>query len=139
METMRRRFTEFSRVAIEFMKRVWLPDVVHCHDWQTALVPVLLRTQHAVDPAVRSLPTVLTIHNLGYQGVFPVTALRRAGLPEDFSRGRFGVLRSRELPEGRSAFCRLSHYGQPQIREGDSKPPNTDGAWKAWSKAAETG
>ena len=41
------RFAEFSRVAIEFMKRVWLPDVIHCHDWQTALVPLLLRTQHA--------------------------------------------------------------------------------------------
>ena len=76
------RFTEFSRVAIEFMKRIWLPDVVHCHDWQTALVPVLLRAQHGADPAVRTLPTVLTIHNLGYQGVFPVTSLRRAGLPE---------------------------------------------------------
>ncbi|HWF37948.1 MAG TPA: glycogen/starch synthase, partial [Candidatus Acidoferrales bacterium] len=80
------RFTEFSRAAIEFMKRIWLPDVVHCHDWQTALVPMLLRTQHASDPTVRSLPTVLTIHNLGYQGVFPVTALRRAGLPESLFR-----------------------------------------------------
>ena len=47
------RFAEFSRVAIEFMKRVWLPDVIHCHDWQSALVPVLLRTQHANDPVVR--------------------------------------------------------------------------------------
>ena len=75
------RFTEFSRVAIEFMKRVWLPDVVHCHDWQSALVPVLLSTQHASDPAVRSLPTVMTIHNLGYQGLFPETAMRRCGLP----------------------------------------------------------
>jgi starch synthase len=75
------RFTEFSRVAIEFAKRVLLPDVIHCHDWQTALVPVLLRTQHANDPAVRSLPVVLTIHNLAYQGIFPQAALRRAGLP----------------------------------------------------------
>jgi starch synthase len=75
------RFTEFSRAAIEFMKRVWLPDVVHCHDWQAALVPVLLRTQHAEDLAVRSLPVVLTIHNLGYQGLFPETALRKCGLP----------------------------------------------------------
>ena len=65
------RFAEFSRAAIEFMKRVWLPDVVHCHDWQSALVPVLLRTQHAHDPAVRSLPVVLTIHNLGLPGSFP--------------------------------------------------------------------
>ncbi|MGB6977755.1 MAG: glycogen synthase GlgA [Candidatus Acidiferrales bacterium] len=76
------RFTEFSRAAIEFMKRVWLPDLVHCHDWQTALVPVLLRTQHAGDPAVRNLPVVFTIHNLGYQGLFPQTAVREAGLPQ---------------------------------------------------------
>jgi starch synthase len=75
------RFAEFSRVAIEFAKRVLLPDVIHCHDWQTALVPVLLRTQHAADPAVRSLPVVLTVHNLAYQGIFPQSALRKAGLP----------------------------------------------------------
>ncbi|MGH9690262.1 MAG: glycogen synthase GlgA [Candidatus Acidiferrales bacterium] len=76
------RFTEFSRAAIEFMKRVWLPDVVHCHDWQSALVPVLLRTQHVADPAVRSLPVVFTIHNLGYQGLFSEAALRQCGLPQ---------------------------------------------------------
>lgn len=75
------RFTEFSRTAIEFLKRVWLPDVVHCHDWQSALVPVLLRTQHTGDPAVRSLPVVLTVHNLGYQGLFPEAALSNSGLP----------------------------------------------------------
>ena len=76
------RFGEFSRLAIEFAKRVWLPDVIHCHDWQAALVPVILRTQHTNDPVVRSLPVVLTIHNLAYQGVFPRTALRKIGLPE---------------------------------------------------------
>ncbi|HXQ25387.1 MAG TPA: glycogen synthase GlgA [Candidatus Acidoferrales bacterium] len=77
------RFAEFSRAAIEFMKRVWLPDVVHCHDWQSALVPVLLRTQHGTDPVVRSLPVVFTIHNLGYQGVFPQEAMRKIGLPDN--------------------------------------------------------
>jgi starch synthase len=76
------RFAELSRVAIELMKRVWLPDVIHCHDWQAALVPVFLRAQHASDPLVRSLPVVLTIHNLGYQGTFPQAALRKIGLPE---------------------------------------------------------
>jgi len=76
------RFAEFSRVAIEFMKRVWLPDVVHCHDWQASLVPVLLRTQHAADRAVRSLPVILTIHNLAYQGVFPPDSLQKINLPE---------------------------------------------------------
>lgn len=76
------RFTEFSRAAVEFAKRVWLPDVIHCHDWQTALVPVLLRTQYARDPVTRSLPVVLTLHNLGYQGIFPPEALRASGLPD---------------------------------------------------------
>jgi len=76
------RFAEFSRVAIEFAKRVWLPDVIHCHDWQSALVPVLLRTQHSTDPAVRSLPVVFTIHNLAYQGLFPYSELRNIGLPD---------------------------------------------------------
>jgi starch synthase len=76
------RFAEFSNVAIEVMKRVWLPDVVHCHDWQSALVPVLLRTQHAADPVVRSLPVILTIHNLGYQGHFPRETMRAVGLPD---------------------------------------------------------
>jgi starch synthase len=76
------RFAEFSRVAIEFAKRVWLPDVIHCHDWQSALVPVLLRTQYSEDRAVRSLPVVFTIHNLGYQGLFPYSALGAINLPD---------------------------------------------------------
>lgn len=76
------RFAEFSRAAVEFAKRVWLADVLHCHDWQAALVPVILRTQHADDRVVRSLPVVFTIHNLAYQGLFPYTALRDIGLPD---------------------------------------------------------
>jgi len=76
------RFAEFSRVAIEFAKRVWLPEVIHCHDWQSALVPVLLRTQHVNDPVMRSLPVVFTIHNLGYQGLFPYSDLAKIGLPD---------------------------------------------------------
>lgn len=77
------RFAEFSRSAIEFVKRVWLPDLIHCHDWQSALVPVFLRTQHVEDPVVRSMPVVFTIHNLGYQGLFPYAALRNIGLPDN--------------------------------------------------------
>jgi starch synthase len=76
------RFTEFSRTAIEFVKRVWLPDVIHCHDWQTALVPLLMRTQYREDPVTRNLPVVLTIHNLAYQGMFPRAVLKTTGLPE---------------------------------------------------------
>ena len=70
------RFAEFSRAAIEFAKRVWLPDVLHCHDWQSALVPVLLRTQYRRRSALAPIPVVFTIHNVVYQGLFPRTVLR---------------------------------------------------------------
>ena len=75
------RFSEFSRAAIEIAKRVWPADVIHCHDWQTALVPVLLRTSYNDDPLVRDIPVVFTIHNMGYHGLFGREAVERAGIP----------------------------------------------------------
>jgi starch synthase len=76
------RFVTFSRAAIEFAKQVWTPDLFHCHDWQAALVPILLRTVYAADPAVNQIPVVLTIHNLSYQGHFGPEVMARLGLPE---------------------------------------------------------
>ncbi|HVB35031.1 MAG TPA: glycogen synthase GlgA [Patescibacteria group bacterium] len=76
------RFAEFSRAAIEFAKLVWRPDVIHCHDWQTALLPVFLRTLYASDPVLSATACVLTIHNMGYQGLFERSVLGRVGLPE---------------------------------------------------------
>jgi len=75
------RYTEFSRAAIELAKQIWMPDVIHCHDWQTAMVPVLLKTSYGDDPVVRDLPVVFTIHNMGYHGLFPREVLDRAGIP----------------------------------------------------------
>jgi starch synthase len=75
------RFSEFSRAAIEIAKHVWPPDLFHCHDWQAAPVPVLLRTSYGDDPAVKDLPVVFTIHNMGYQGLFGREVLDLAGLP----------------------------------------------------------
>jgi starch synthase len=80
------RFAEFSRAAIEFCKRVWMPNVIHCHDWQTGLVPVLLRTQYERDTAFKQVPVLFTIHNMGYQGEFPKEAMEKAGLAEDLFR-----------------------------------------------------
>jgi starch synthase len=76
------RYATLSRGAIEFAKQVWTPDVFHCHDWQTALVPALLRSVYASDPAVNQIPVVFTIHNLAYQGVFDPDVLERVGLPD---------------------------------------------------------
>jgi starch synthase len=76
------RFAEFSGAAIEFCKHVWMPDVIHCHDWQTGLVPVLLRTRYAKDEALKELRVVFTIHNMGYHGAFPRDTMKKIGLPE---------------------------------------------------------
>ncbi len=75
------RYGEFCRVAIEIAKHFWQPDVIHCHDWQAALVPILLRTSYAADPVARSLPVVFTIHNMGYHGQFGLNSLGTADLP----------------------------------------------------------
>ncbi len=76
------RYAEFCEAALEFCKRVWMPDVIHCHDWQAGLVPVLLRTRYAKDDVLKALPVVFTIHNMGYHGAFPRETLKKIGLPE---------------------------------------------------------
>src|SRR6266568_388457 len=69
------RFALFCRAVLEASKILGVPDVFHCHDWQSALLPVLLRTAYAEDPAFRDAATVFTIHNVGYQGLFPPETL----------------------------------------------------------------
>jgi starch synthase len=77
------RFALYSRAVLEASKALGVPDVFHCHDWQSALVPVLLRSVYAQDPAFRGVPVVFTIHNIGYQGLFPPDTLPLLGLPWD--------------------------------------------------------
>jgi starch synthase len=75
------RYSEFCRVAIEIAKNYWRADLVHCHDWQAALVPILLRSAYDNDRVARSLPVVFTIHNMGYHGQFGRDVLARADIP----------------------------------------------------------
>src|SRR5947207_13167016 len=77
------RFALYSRAVIEASKVLGVPDVFSCHDWQSAFIPVFLRTVYANDPALRSVSTVFTIHNMGYQGLFPPEILPLLQLPED--------------------------------------------------------
>jgi len=77
------RFALFSRAVLEASKILGVPHVFHCHDWQSALVPVMLRTLYAEDPAFRDVGTVFTIHNMGYQGLFPPDILPLLMLPWD--------------------------------------------------------
>jgi starch synthase len=80
------RFAVLSRGALEYARlRGRRPSIVHAHDWQAALAPVYLRTVLADDPLLGGVPSVLTIHNLAFQGLFPPDILRWIGLgPEQF-------------------------------------------------------
>src|SRR5579864_5823660 len=75
------RFALYSRAVLEASKILGVPRVFHCHDWQSALVPVLLRTSYAGDPVFQSTATLFTIHNIGYQGIFPPDILPLLMLP----------------------------------------------------------
>ena len=77
------RYGEFCRAAIEISKHLWPADVFHCHDWQAALLPVFLRTIYGDDPAVKDLPVVFTIHNMGYHGQFRRDVLATTGIPAE--------------------------------------------------------
>jgi starch synthase len=77
------RFALFSRAVLEATKVLGVPQIFHCHDWQAALIPVLLHTQYATDPAFRDVATVFTIHNMGYQGLFSPDTLPLLTLPWD--------------------------------------------------------
>jgi starch synthase len=77
------RFGLLSRTVIEASKILGVPDVFHVHDWQTAILAVLLRYTYYFDPMLRHVPVVLTIHDVAYQGWFPPQTIEKLLLPWD--------------------------------------------------------
>ncbi len=76
------RFLYFARALLKVPHATGFhPDVWHLNDWQTALLPPLLRSVYRDDPELSPAATVVTIHNLAYQGVFPPRELAHAGVP----------------------------------------------------------
>ena len=96
------RFVFFNRAVVEFLLQARLEvDVIHCHNWPTALIPVFLRTHYRDWPAFKSVATVFTIHNAAYQGEFPPESLKLTGLNWDYFtpqrlsfNGRFNFLKA---------------------------------------------
>ncbi len=77
------RFSFFSRAVIEAAKALGLkPDVIHCNDWQTGLIPAYLRDAYRNDPALSKAAVVFTIHNIAYQGLFDRGLYGITGLSE---------------------------------------------------------
>jgi starch synthase len=96
------RFLLLSRAALKACGPLgFRPDIVHCHDWHTALLPLYLKATCASDPALAAARSVLTVHNLGYQGVIGHAEAHRLGLGEAVDR-----LDPREAAEGRINLLR---------------------------------
>lgn len=65
------RYAFFCRAVLEVLPYLdFVPEIIHCHDWQTGMIPVLLKTHFAWDPTYQPIKTMFTIHNLKYQGIF---------------------------------------------------------------------
>ncbi len=92
------RFAVFARAALGVARFLFRTDILHCHDWQSALVPVYLKTMLASDPTFLGVKTLFTIHNLGYQGLFPKTALAEVALNASVYR-----------PDGMEFFGKVSY------------------------------
>ena len=92
------RFAVFARAALGIARHLFRTEIFHCHDWQAGLIPAYLRTTFATDPTYLGCRTVFTIHNLGYQGLFPKSALGEAALDP----GLF-------TPDGLEFFGRVSY------------------------------
>ncbi len=96
------RFALLSRAALECCQRMgWGPHIVHCNDWHTALVPLYLKTLYSWDQLFRNTKTVLTIHNIAYQGVFPAEVVGNLGLT-DYA----GLLFQQDLAAGAVGFLK---------------------------------
>ena len=96
------RFALLSHAALAACQHLqWAPDVVHAHDWHAALLPLLVKTSFAWDRLFSKTRSVLTVHNIGYQGVFSSEAVDRLGLA-----GERHLLDQDDLRSGRVNFLK---------------------------------
>lgn len=106
-----RRFILLARAAIEMCQHMaFSPDVFSCHDWHTALLPVYLKTVYAWDKLFARTKTVLTIHNIGYQGIFTSDIMDDVGLNDGA-----GELHQKDLGRGRINFLKTGILHADQL------------------------
>ena len=78
------KFAFFSKAALSILPSIeFQPDIIHCHDWHVGLVPVYLRTMFSADPFYASMRSIITIHNLRFQGCWNIPQMKEVtGLPD---------------------------------------------------------
>ncbi len=92
------RFIFFSRAVLELCKQYnFWPNVIHCHDWHTALIPVFLRTNKSFNTNGMRVATAFTVHNAGYQGRFGLEKFSQTGLPPQLLDPHQGLKHGEEM------------------------------------------
>ena len=94
----------------------WKPDIVHCNDWQSGLIPAILH--YSAQPHAKTVMSIHAVDGIGGSGVGGAARPPRCRL----CHRRRGVLRAFLLPQGRIEFCRSDHHGKPHLRRGNPDP-----------------
>lgn len=83
------RFTLLNLSVFELIQKLgWIPDLIHCNDWQCGLIPAYLKNVYKNDEMFSAFKTLFTVHNLAYQGIFAPTAFKKTGLPEQLNSSK---------------------------------------------------
>lgn len=97
-----RRFLLLQRAALDSLQHMqFAPDILHCNDWHTSLLPLMIRTSYGWDRLFQQTRSLLSIHNIGYQGIFPAGTLADTGIddillhmrPEEVALGQINWLK----------------------------------------------
>ncbi len=96
------RFILLAKSVFGLIKHLgWYPDIIHCNDWQSGLIPVYLKTLYKDDEEIKNIKTLFTIHNIAYQGSFAKSTCKKAGLPEEICtdekvlhKGKFNFMKA---------------------------------------------
>ena len=91
------RFIILNRAVFELIIKLgWIPDIIHCNDWQCGLIPTYLKTVYSGEENFDKFKTLFTIHNLAYQGEFSKSSFKKTGLPDKLNSPK-GILHKGKL------------------------------------------
>ncbi len=91
------RFILFSKAVFELIiKLSWVPDIIHCNDWQCGLIPAYHKNLYKNDPIFSKIKSLFTIHNFSYQGIFPLSTFEKTCLPAELKSEK-GILHDNKI------------------------------------------
>lgn len=92
------RFILLNRSVMELIIKLgWIPDIIHCNDWQCGLIPAYLNTIYKDQEGFDQFKTLFTIHNIAYQGEFNATSFSKTGLPKELESVSKGIMQNGKL------------------------------------------